>query len=271
MLTRSPIPSPNYSSRGGAGVRLVVIHASEGATTFAALGNFFANPSSGVSSHTGIDDTPNVIGEYVRADWKAWTAANANPVAVQAELCVPSGASAGWTAADWNRHPTMLENCGRWVAEECARFGIPVRKLSPAEAQGGAAGVCQHKDLGVWGGNHSDCGPGFPIDTVLAIAADGAAAPAPSTGESDMVLLDPVTGGYWVAWPDGSVYTLDGAPYLGGCNNRTYNPQGFPCVGIAARPDDDGYVLVLDFGTGTGKAHDPRVYNFARNGSGIVG
>jgi hypothetical protein len=161
-------------------VRLVVLHCSEGATTYSALGNFFANPSSGVSSHVGIDDAPGTVGEYVRRDYSAWTAAGANPYAVQAELCVPSGASAGWSAADWNRHPTMLENCGRWVAEECAAFGIPLRILSPSEAQGGAAGVCQHRDLGAWGGNHSDCGDGFPIDTVLHLAADG------GTGEDDM-------------------------------------------------------------------------------------
>jgi hypothetical protein len=252
-------------------VRLVVIHASEGATTFAALGNFFASPSSGVSSHTGIDDTPNVIGEYVRPDWKAWTAANANPVAVQTELCVPSGASAGWTAADWNRHPTMLENCGRWVAEECARFGIPIRKLSPAEAQGGAAGVCQHKDLGAWGGNHSDCGPGFPIDTVLAIAADGAPSPTPPPSEGEQVglLRDDRSGGYWVAFSDGAVHAERGAPYLGGINNPVYNARGWPCVGIDTN-GAGGYVLAADAGNPPPDNIRARLYDFPRDGSGIA-
>src|SRR5215831_18174389 len=32
-LTRKAIPSPNYSSRGGASVRLIVLHTAEGATT----------------------------------------------------------------------------------------------------------------------------------------------------------------------------------------------------------------------------------------------
>jgi hypothetical protein len=168
-LHRVAFPSPNYSSRGGAAVRLVVIHTAEGSRTIESLGAFFANPASGVSSHVGIDDTPNTVGEYVRRDYKAWTAANFNPVAVQAELC----AFAAWTPAEWNTHPTMLENCARWIAEECAAFGIPIRRLSPAEAQSGGYGVCQHVDLGTGGGNHSDCGPGFPMDTVLAIAADG--------------------------------------------------------------------------------------------------
>jgi hypothetical protein len=89
---------------------------------------------------------------------------------VSAELCCPSGASSGWSRADWLARPTMLENCAAWVAEECARFGLPVVALSPAEAQGAGRGVCAHRDLGVWGGNHSDCGNGFPMDVVIDLA-----------------------------------------------------------------------------------------------------
>src|SRR5215510_4894267 len=119
-LERRWMPSPNYSSRGGATVRLIVLHTAEGATTYQELGNYFANPSSQVSSHVGIDDTPGTVGEYVRRDGKAWTAAGANPVAVQAELC----AFAKWSSAEWQSHPDMLENCARWVAEEANQFGL---------------------------------------------------------------------------------------------------------------------------------------------------
>jgi hypothetical protein len=244
MLTRAAWPSPNYSGRGGSAVRLVVIHASEGATTYQALGNFFADRSSGVSSHVGIDDTANTVGEYVRRDYSAWTAANANPVAVQAELCVPSGASAGWAAADWNRHPTMLENCGRWVAEECAAFGIPLRQLTPAEAQGGAAGVCAHRDLGVWGGNHSDCGNGFPMATVMAIA--GGSPPAQTSGGGAVALCVTPTGrGYWVCGSDGGVFSYGDAAYHGSIPE----PGGAdvlnaPIVDMACTPDGGGYWLL---------------------------
>jgi hypothetical protein len=168
-LTRTPIPSPNYSSRGGAAVRLIVIHTAEGARTIQELGNFFASSSSQVSSHVGIDDTPGVIGEYVQRPQKAWTAANANPVAVQAELC----AFAAWTPADWQQHPNMLANCAQWIAEEAAYFSVPLTKLTPAQAQGAGRGVCQHADLGSWGGGHWDCGTGFPIDQVLDMARGG--------------------------------------------------------------------------------------------------
>jgi N-acetylmuramoyl-L-alanine amidase len=168
-LTRKAIPSPNYSSRGGATVRLIVIHTAEGARTLEELGNYFASSSSGVSSHTGIDDTAGVIGEYVKRGNKAWTAANANPVAVQTELC----AFAKWSASEWSQHPNMLSNCARWIAEEAAAFGVPITKLSASQAQGSGRGVCQHNDLGSWGGGHWDCGGGFPIDDVLKMAKGG--------------------------------------------------------------------------------------------------
>ena len=67
---------------------------------------------------------------------KAWTQANANPYSVAIELC----AFAGWSPKEWARHPAMLENCGRWIAEEARAFGIPLKRLSAAEAQGGAGG-----------------------------------------------------------------------------------------------------------------------------------
>lgn len=168
-LKRKVIASPNYSSRGGSKVRLIVIHTAEGALTIEELGNFFASSSSEVSSHTGIDDKDGVIGEYVQRSNKAWTAGNANPVGVQAELC----AFAGWSKAEWDKHPNMLENCARWIAEEAAKFDIPITKLTDSQAQGSGRGVCQHENLGSWGGGHWDCGGSFPIDRVLDMARGG--------------------------------------------------------------------------------------------------
>lgn len=187
-LKRKWMPSPNYSSRGGAAVRLIVIHTAEGATTIESLGSFFASSSSQVSSHVGVDDKANTVGEYVKRGNKAWTAANANPVAVQAELC----AFAKWTKADWDRHPTMLENTAKWIAEEAAKYGLPITKLNPSQAQGSGRGVCAHKDLGSWGGGHWDPGDSFPWDKVLSMAKGGGG------GEDEM--------GYpkwfwdWVTW-----------------------------------------------------------------------
>lgn len=183
-LKRVSIPSPNYSSRGGARVTTIVLHTAEGATTYQSLGAFFQNPASGVSSHVGIDDTPGTVGEYVPRSGKSWTAASANPWSVQAELC----AFAAWSAADWSAHPQMLANTAAWIAEEAAAFGIPLTLLSATQAQDpNAAGVCQHADLGAMGGGHWDCGPAFPIQQVLSMAAGGAGG---GTTEDDLPLND---------------------------------------------------------------------------------
>ena len=69
----------------------------------------------------------------------------------------------------------MLANAAAWVAEEAAPFGIPIVALTAAQAQGGVAGVCQHVDLGAHGGNHWDCGPGFPMAQIIDMADGGTA------------------------------------------------------------------------------------------------
>jgi hypothetical protein len=242
-LTRVAIPSPNYSSRGGSAVRLIVLHTAEGATTFQALGSYFASPSSGVSSHVGIDDTPGTVGEYVPAvTGKAWTAANANPYSVQAELC----AFAEWDPGTWAAHPTMLANTGAWIAEEAARFGIPIVKLSAAQAQDGITrGVCQHVDLGAAGGGHWDCGPGFPMDQVIATARGGSA-PAPSTKTGHEMIASTSTGkGYWTATYDGAVSAFGDAQYHGNVYGKL---AGTAIVGIAGTGTGGYWLLGSDGG-----------------------
>jgi hypothetical protein len=175
-LQRVWIPSPNYSTRSGS-VRLIVLHTAEGAKTYQSLGSYFSNPASQVSSHVGIDDTAGVVGEYVKRNGKAWTQGNANSASVAAELC----AWATWPATEWDRHPNMLNNTAQWIAEEAAAFGIPIVKLNAQQAQSNGRGVCQHVDLGAWGGGHHDCGPAFPMDRVLQMAGGKPGASAPST------------------------------------------------------------------------------------------
>ena len=191
-LKRVWIPSPNCSSRGGSGVRLVVVHTAEGAAGYRNLGNFFASSSAGVSSHTGIDDERGTIGEYVRRPDKAWTAANYNPQAVQTELCAtpisssyPCGAN--WTADEWNRHDNMLANVADWIREECEHYGLPVEKISSSAAQGSGRGVCGHVDLGDGGGGHWDPGPNFPWSRVMDLARGGSGGAPPTAEETDMV------------------------------------------------------------------------------------
>lgn len=182
-LRRVWIASPNYSGRNLSGVRLIVLHTSEGAQDYTSLGNYFKGNVS-ASSHVGIDNkTRGTIGEYVKRANNAWTQANANSVCVSAELCTPAGAAANWSRDYWlNSQRTLLDNTADWVREEAAALGIPVTALSAGQAQGTGRGVCQHNDLGSWGGGHYDCGKGFPLDYVLKQAGGSGAAITPPAG-----------------------------------------------------------------------------------------
>jgi hypothetical protein len=205
-LKRVWIPSPNYSSRGGSGVRLIVLHTAEGARTIESLGGFFQGDV-GASSHVGADDKVNTIGEYVKRGNKAWTQSSYNPVAVAMELC----GFASWSTDEWmNNHQNMLENCAKWIAEEAKYYGLPITKLNASQAQGSGRGVCQHNDLGAGGGGHWDCGPNFPMDYVLTLAHGGSGSTPEQEEETDLITSAVSDGGtihvWWVGEDKKSVW-----------------------------------------------------------------
>lgn len=179
------MPSPNYSSSRGP-YNKVVLHTTEGAQTIESLGNFFASPSAGVSSHFGADNRQRgVVGAYVYESNKAWTQGNANPYCLSNELCTPSGAASGWSRDYWLKNQdTLLRNAADWVAWMCGKYSIPIVALSNSQAQDpNVKGVCQHMNLGSWGGGHSDCGPGFPMDKIIEWAKGGSSpTPTPPSG-----------------------------------------------------------------------------------------
>jgi N-acetyl-anhydromuramyl-L-alanine amidase AmpD len=173
------IPSPNYSSRGGATVTGVVIHSTEGLTDANALGNYFAKASVQASSHVGIDDTKTVA--YVDPKFEAWTLRNGNPWTDNAEMC----AFAHWTRAEWLAHPGMLQQAAAWVAERCHARNIPPKRITAADIQAGRrTGYFAHWDYtqGTGDGTHWDVGTGFPwdiFDGLVQAAYNG-------TGDDDM-------------------------------------------------------------------------------------
>jgi N-acetylmuramoyl-L-alanine amidase len=251
-LRRDWIPSPNKSGRSG-GVRLIIIHTAEGALSYPALGSYFSNPNADVSSHTGIDDTPGVIGEYVSAGDTAWTAGNVNGYSVQTELC----AFASWDAATWDRHEVMLQNCADWVREEADRFGIPLVFST-------THGVCGHVDVSGPGG-HWDPGPAFPMDRVIAMAS-GARAPGPKKRKGrNMIAKTASQNGYWTATYDGGVNTFGDAQFKGAANDPDAGGPGKPhlqagaeIVGIEGCGNDGYWLLASDgsvFSYGSAQFH----------------
>jgi hypothetical protein len=263
-------------------VRLIVLHTAEGARTIQSLGSYFQGNVQ-ASSHTGADDTPGTIGEYVKRENKAWTQANFNPVAVAIEMC----GFAAWTPADWNEHPVMLENTAAWIAEEAAKYGIPITRLSAQQAQGSGRGVCGHVDLGAGGGGHWDPGPDFPYDRVLDMARGGSS-PQPSTGGKDMVASALASNGnlhVFRADGDAVSYTWQKkgeSAWNGGKSG--VSPAGFsafakapaPITGITATLSDSGALNVfVDCSNGktyyTWQRKGENSWNGGATGKGVAG
>jgi len=260
-LKRVWIPSPNYSSRGGSGVRLVVVHTAEGARSFRDLGNFFASSSAGVSSHVGIDDERGSIGEYVSRANKSWTQSNFNPQAVSVELCaapISSSAACGanWSADEWNKHDGMLANLADWIREECDHYGLPKEKISSGAAQGSGKGVCGHVDLGAGGGGHWDPGPNFPWNRVMDMVRGGSGGASTQEDEEMVASALSAAGNFHVFVASGKSvkYTWQkkgetswegGAPGRSIAGLKAFGNAPADIVGIDANLADNGTLHVF--------------------------
>lgn len=158
--------SPNRSSRRGAKLTLITVHATQGRNItgladLRGLGGWFGRPEAQVSSHTATDAEGH-SGRYVRDSDKAWHCANYNAMSLGIEQ-VGFAEQTQWADA-------QLRETARWIAYWSRLYGIPIQK---AEVSGGRVlrpGVLRHSDLGAAGGNHGDPGRAYPTADVLEYA-----------------------------------------------------------------------------------------------------
>jgi hypothetical protein len=245
----------------------LVLHVQQGN---GGLSGWFNNPAARASSTWWVSKT-GVLEQYVDGDVCAWAQGTGNStynsVETEGYVTEPLTPAAETTLA---RLYAWGVTTYRWPLALTETPGVPGFAW---HGMGGAA----------WGG-HTGC-PGdlrknrrqHILNAAGATPPPAPKPPTPSTAQTgeNMILVDPKSGGTWcVASREGAVYTVGGAPYLGATNNTQMNAARYPCVGIGARPGDDGYRLVLDWGAGqgdmsadgTGKRF--RTYDFPRNGSG---
>jgi hypothetical protein len=180
MLARS-------SSRGGARVRWLAVHSTEGIMRAADLRDWQAWPG---SSHASADATGTLLEPddgFVPYERAAWTLRNGNPVSENLELC----ALARWTRAEWLARPALLEACAVWLARRSRATGVPLRKLTVEQVAAGWAGVIDHDDYtdATGDGTHWDVGASFPWDLVIPRARAILDPPAP-TPEGFLMALD---------------------------------------------------------------------------------
>ncbi len=135
-------PSPNFSSRGGARVRLVVAHDCEGG--YAGSVAWFAMARSAVSAHLVLAEDGSEATQMVAWGNKAWHACNANPISEGIEA---AGYSAkGFEAPEWAALASI-------VAWRLHVNGIPCQEATAANDW---TGFTEHAKLGAWGGGHHD-------------------------------------------------------------------------------------------------------------------
>lgn len=162
-LKRVWTPTQYYSSGGSKS--LLVIHTMEGFT--GANGAYdcakYFQGNVGASSSVCIDNNRGTIWEGVARTNSPWTQCNYNSRSIS---CEQSG-YASWSYDYWmTNRLNQLHNIADWLAEESAKTGIPLVKISDPNGRG----VIYHSNLGSTGCGHSDPGSNWPIKEVLAWA-----------------------------------------------------------------------------------------------------
>lgn len=153
--------------------QMVVIHATANTASAEAEAAYAARRTDGVSAHF-----------YVDGD----SAIQALDTAVIAYGCFPTGNSRSvqFELCGLNNQITdaTMRQAAPIVARACREFGLPIRKVSPAQLRDGVKGICGHLDVTLaWGeGDHTDPGSAFPWDRFIGYVQ----AAAGGTGGDDM-------------------------------------------------------------------------------------
>jgi hypothetical protein len=183
--------SPNYSSRGGQRVRLIVAHDCEG--SFGGSVSWFAMAASQVSAHAVLSEDGAQCVQMV--DWlnKAWHACDVNSFSEGIEAA--GYAAKGLGAPEWAALAAI-------VAFRLRANAIPCQRAS---AGNNWTGYCQHVDLGAMGGGHHD----ITLDGAVrarfdALVAEAYAQPMPdSWGHGGASAIVPPASAGWK--PSGAV------------------------------------------------------------------
>ncbi|WP_029931084.1 peptidoglycan recognition protein family protein [Nocardia otitidiscaviarum] len=139
-------------------------------------------------------------GEEVRMvpdNRQAWGAGNQGN---RRGLHVCAMGRAEWDRARWLREGKLLERTAMRYAEWNRRYGIPLRKITAAQARAGERGILGHIDISAaWREvDHWDPGHHFPYDVVIARAIEiNNGGPAAIPEEDDMPSAHEIAAAVW--------------------------------------------------------------------------
>jgi N-acetylmuramoyl-L-alanine amidase len=161
-------------SRAGMPISLIIVHTNEGPHgvglnpdhTAEDLAAYLdrANAEGDWKSYHLICDDDSVV-RYVPDSEASWSALAANMRSLN--ICFTGWAA--WPRSEWLAHDRMLRLGAVEVAKWSKAYGIPARKLTPAQVGLDLRGICGHWDwtLGKRNGTHTDPGPNFPWDLFI--------------------------------------------------------------------------------------------------------
>ncbi len=183
---------PHLASIHGSGtrdmntVRWIVIHATDGGTSAAGIGNYFASPVTNVA----LSDA-DCSARGLPSGCTVKQPGGSSNVVVGDDGCIesvpddviPAGApplneeglhiefvgQSKWTREQWFEHPDTLENGRRIIRDWSRKYDIPRTLLTSQELKDKTPGTTTHSMVTqTWHKtDHLDPGPGFPLDYVL--------------------------------------------------------------------------------------------------------
>lgn len=139
-------PSPNFSSRHGRRIDLLVYH--ETAGRYSGDVSWLCNPVARASALGVLREDGGEFTQLVRIADKAWTQGAFNPRAIGVEHS--NVTSKGYSTEKQLRVSARIFGWLAW------KLDIPVR----ISRNGSGPGICRHADLGAAGGGHTQCGMG---------------------------------------------------------------------------------------------------------------
>jgi len=175
MPPRRAMWSPNCDDRPR-NVTWLCFHTQEGDGTADSLARYLDNPASGVSYNT-VGDAAELI-DVVPFDRSPWAALGANG---RADHFCFGGSFSAWSRQQW-LDCGMLDNAAAWLADRAQVRGLPIAYVGTDGVRTGAPGVIGHVDWtrGAGEGTHTDPGPNFPWDELIA-RAQRFATPTPTS------------------------------------------------------------------------------------------
>lgn len=157
------------SSREGARIHGLVLHTTEGGdapsgsppSDLVTLGSVFDGEEA--SAHYGVN-VRGIFAQYVADAAKAWAVCNFNSVTLNLEQI----GFAHFSRDEWFKHRhAQLHGAAEFLAYGHTHYGVPLQKGQCAGSSITLPGVFQHKDFGISGSGHVDCGPGYPEGYVI--------------------------------------------------------------------------------------------------------